>query len=462
MYSISFADGSNVSNGNDKEQKSEETEDDILNKFDTAIQDTPDHLDACDEDVILNDINDEKGAEEKPDKARNHSPLLLPNTEVKNSYGFKDYEESRDGEFRSVYEIDEKLPANNVETQAKPTELMEVVPEGGHTTMNEQATARDVSMNQAQENPVKELETKADVNMSESSSSSTLPKDTSKCETAVEDQADGKDLLSSCKQEETGKVDDNEILSKSQTDADAKPVKKDLFKIPDELSRDVQAGGSEVSNDKTEDDESDLMDVSMIRETEEDDAFAIADAIEDTDKETQASEKSDEEQSERMDTEQEGSDADKDNFDNDNAMGFDDGEEGDDGESTARVPEGSGSDSLQTRSKTKITELSDSSKDSVSDSNSKLETEVKTSDKEVADKSGCQDVLSDDDLPLAMISSGLCNERVSSICDTNKTLDIKEDAKGNVKLTKTSHAIAETKSVDESGNVRNGKLVFFF
>ncbi|ENN76733.1 hypothetical protein YQE_06798, partial [Dendroctonus ponderosae] len=454
--------GSVVSNGNDKEQKCEETEDDILNKFDTAIQDTADHLDACDEDVILNDIDDDKGAEEIIEKALILSPILLPNTDIKITYGFKDYEESTDGEFKSVYEIDAKLPENDVETQEKPAESMEVVPEDINTTSNEQPTATDVSMDaEAQANPANEvkmaletpvnddLEGDTDVNMSEPSNSSALPEQPPKCEGVSEDNADDKGLLSSPQQ------DANEILTKSETDAGAKSDEKDLFKIPDELSKDAQACGSEVSNDKTEDDESDLLDVSMIRETEEDDAFAIADAIEDTDKETQASEKSDEEQSERMETEQEGSDADKDNFDNDNAMGFDDGdEEGDDAESRVREPDGSGS---ETERKNKIAEISDSSKDSVSDSNSKLETEVKASDKNVDDKLTNEDTLSDDELPLIMRTRGLSSRSVSSTCDTNETNDIKKDAKDNEKATETCEKVAEKKTVDESGKIQSEK-----
>lgn len=215
----------------------EETEEDILNKFDNGSEEATATVNVQDEEAILN----ESLKEDEPQ---------VNKTEVKVTCKVDDnYADSQDGEFKSVYEAD---------------------------TPSEKETDNEAPLpdNQKTEG-VKELPTS--------------------------DKDDSTEALVQPESQKT--VEDVDM-------PDADTVKEAL----DETPQPDQPESKEVPSKPQEpDDDADLLDVSMVRETEEDDACAIADALEDQETEEQSNEKSDEEQSDRTDAEPE-----------DNSVGFDD------------------------------------------------------------------------------------------------------------------------------------------
>ncbi|XP_050312463.1 FK506-binding protein 5 [Anthonomus grandis grandis] len=304
----------NQSNGG---THNDETEDDILNKFETN---TPES-DLRAEESFLNDEEEQC------------SSKIKLKTIVKISSKDENYCESPEGEFKSLYE-DEVEPDPASTPTSEPT--MEVTEE-----TNGDNTSED-SMGMEEENNIANLIDKLeedDKEEEEKPVENGTPMEQDSCDIdeatepekqeMTEDDREEATPLKTAKDdtpEEELKNDETALESdaKDQESSDEKPLEKDpladdqVFKVPEELPKEPQES-DDKSNDRTED-ESDLLDVTMVRETEEDDACAMADAM--TDIETRTSEKSDEEQSEdRMDTEQETSDNDKD-FD-DNAMSFD-------------------------------------------------------------------------------------------------------------------------------------------
>lgn len=206
----------------------EETEEDILNKFDNGSEEATVSVDVQDEEAIL----DDSFKEDQVNK-----------TEVKVTCKVDaNYANRQDGEFKSVYEAD--IPSQSEEKETK-----------------NEAPPPD---NQ------KELPT-SDKEMADDST-------------------------------------DTVIQPESQ-----KTVIKDVDMSDQGTAKDETQTKDEPSKPQEPDEDADLLDVSMVRETEEDDACAIADALEDQETQEQSNEKSDEEQSDRTDAEPE-----------DNSVGFDD------------------------------------------------------------------------------------------------------------------------------------------
>lgn len=202
----------------------EETEEDILNKFDNGSEEATASFDVQDEEAIL----DDSLKEDEPQ---------VNKTEVKVTCKVDaNYADRQDGQFKSVYEAD--IPSQSEEKVISETD-------------NQLSTC--------------------DKEMADDSTESQ--------KTVIED------------------VDMPD--QEAQTE---EPVQPESSKLK-----------AEPSKPQEPDDDADLLDVSMVRETEEDDACAIADALEDQETQEQSNEKSDEDQSDRTDAEPE-----------DSSVGFDD------------------------------------------------------------------------------------------------------------------------------------------
>ncbi|KAL1517661.1 hypothetical protein ABEB36_001396 [Hypothenemus hampei] len=200
-----------TSNGRNKEIR-EETEDDILNKFDSPSP--TDQIDLKDEDAILKDddvVIDSHSTQKQG-----------PTTQINMSSPYESYE---DGEFKSLYEVE--APEKNNET----CETM-VTDDGKETSVDDMKSKTDPS-----------------------------------------------------EEGETGIPDDRQVGASVKGCSNMSMPNQETDNLP--------------NNEKTEDDESDLLDVSMVLETEEDDACAIRDAIADAE-EKQLGEKSDEEPNDRL------------------------------------------------------------------------------------------------------------------------------------------------------------------
>ncbi|XP_076263162.1 fibronectin-III type domain-containing protein windei [Rhynchophorus ferrugineus] len=184
---------------------------------------------------------------------------------VKLTFNCADYETNCNGEFRSYYEADQNVGPNNKSSNTKTpkkTSIMEV-----------------------------DIENKSTTNSVASFNS----------ETSSFEETSTDDLLKQL----------DESINSTSKNVDLKIAQKS------ELTE------SKKNLDQPDEDDADLLDISMIRETEEDDACAIAEAIqedpetEDAEKDAHTGEKFDHDAADKVEQEQESSDGDKDN-DNDN------------------------------------------------------------------------------------------------------------------------------------------------
>lgn len=361
-----------ISNGRDKELQSEETEDDILNKFEGDCVDASEQND----ETILNDIE-----EEHHDKSvsiidkQNIEENELSATEVKLSFDFGKYETNSNGEFRSIYETEfhvDKEEENNEESktmeicdsQEEVGDAMETNCSDGketendiekidnhldsvnetnvsnslHVTDTDNLSQTDNHLDSVDEtNASNSLhvtdtdnlgETEQPISVETESASNkqdTEVSEVSKVSTSDNERTSTDDLLKQLEETINSPKEDDVIEDKLNSN--------EVFKVPEQQnnlhveSDSTKMEECEKPSEKPEEDDSDLLDISMIRETEEDDACARADAIqEDADaeeaKEDSVIEKSDEESNDRVETEQISSDGDKEHdndFDNEHS-----------------------------------------------------------------------------------------------------------------------------------------------
>ncbi|CAG9763174.1 unnamed protein product [Ceutorhynchus assimilis] len=254
----------------------EETEEEILNKIETEAMDVGggENLDSHAEDSILNeeeehrqtDKNEEHQQTDKEeehqqmDKEEEHQQTDKDEDNIVLNSIDDDYENSADREFKSLYEEDcnETPKVDQMEVDQIEEPVVDKVKENEPSTSNGPDNKTQIN-----EEPEKAIQKPLEP---------TVPM-------PIKEEPDD--------EEEESKVPD----------------------VPDE-----------TPTDKSPEDEVDLLDISMVRETEEDDACAIADALDD--KETQ---RSDEDQSEKAETEQDNSDGDGATQDDDGVTQEDDG-----------------------------------------------------------------------------------------------------------------------------------------
>ncbi|XP_066254681.1 activating transcription factor 7-interacting protein 1-like isoform X2 [Euwallacea similis] len=387
-------------NGRDKETRIEESEDEILNKFDTLVDTSLDNLD---EDKILGDV-DLSDAQNGKERACTKGIDGQGKTKNKN----EDFENNTDEQFKNLYAHD-AVPSDTAKS-IEPTKERVEVPQDSEANDVEMTpenkkqydkkknlgdATEDISMPSNQEG-IKKSKGKTSLNQTRYPAQpvnplirtlveyqefcedppeileicSNFPVSKKKSTTIEHLKGDSTTSQKPCKSIsgevtrsqttkkeptlpttatnqnnslESGNIVENEENSPKEatnetetkiTEPQESP-KEDKFKFPADVpNKTFERSTSETHSEDKEsiDDESDLMDVSMVRETEEDDACAIADAIEentalaDAENESENNEKSDGEQSDRTEAEQESCDMDKDresNDDNDNSMGFD-------------------------------------------------------------------------------------------------------------------------------------------
>ncbi|XP_060519699.1 activating transcription factor 7-interacting protein 1 [Cylas formicarius] len=246
---------SNVSSGKDRE----ETEEDILNKFETATSCDPDHLDAKTEDRILND-----------EEHKNVNSTTKTTVEL---IGSDKYEKTGNGEFKSAYELENPESEN-----AKAERNVQ------NDTEKETEIARNTD--QSAENSDRVSETEADEE-----------------EKMIENEGREEDeKMRVCKHSGRIDIENDSLLQELEaTIADNREQGNEEAKFPEKPKE-----PDEVSNQKAQENEYDLLDISVIRDCEEDDAIATAledNTNADSDKESHSSEKSDEEQGERTENE---------------------------------------------------------------------------------------------------------------------------------------------------------------
>ncbi|XP_066151293.1 activating transcription factor 7-interacting protein 1-like isoform X2 [Euwallacea fornicatus] len=394
-------------NGREKETRIEESEDEIMNKFDTLVDTSLDNLD---EDKILNDVDlsdTQNGKERACTKGAERQSKTVKTVKNKN----EDFKNNADGEFNSSHAHD-TVPSDSTKSIERPKECIKVPQDSEvndaeishedkmqhNEKKNLEDATEDVSMLLSQEgkkmskdetssnktrypaqpvnslirtlveyqefceDPPEILEICSNFSVSKKKSATIehLKSDSTTSENPCKS-ISGELTQSQIEKEltlpitttttasttttttqnslETANITESEENSPKEANETEHKITEnnteDKFKFPADVpTKTFERSTSETHSEDKEsiDDESDLMDVSMVRETEEDDACAIADAIEentalaDAENESENNEKSDGEQSDRTEAEQESCDMDKDresNDDNDNSMGFD-------------------------------------------------------------------------------------------------------------------------------------------
>lgn len=281
-----FIDQSLISNGKDKDSHKDEAEEDMLNDdISSFCPESRSNDETLEESAkkntrksVADSVCKKRRKSDTADNTNDSSTI-----KVKLTLDYADYETNSNGEFRSYYEADQNVVLDNKSNNINSPKMSDGMEVDGLLTS----------------------EDKTDIRSSNNSVASFNSESSSFEETSTDD------LL---------KQLDESINSTS---------KNIYFKTPQ--SSEVIEPKKNV--DQPDEDDADLLDISMIRETEEDDACAIAEAIQedpegdDAEKDTHTGEKFDDDTSDKVEQEQDSSDGDKDNEQDSPAqyqLGYDD------------------------------------------------------------------------------------------------------------------------------------------